>query len=138
MAQVWFRHLAHACRDIAKTRRFYEQVLGFTLVEARESSNAALGKLLRMDPPAHLDLVFLKKDGLVLELLGFRPHPTTPRQDFNVYQEGLDYLSLGVEDVSAILAAVSKYGGTVLEDTVSGRSACVKDPDGQVIELVGR
>jgi predicted enzyme related to lactoylglutathione lyase len=49
---------------------------------------------------------------------------------------GLTHLSLSVSDLGEVLAAVETYGGSVVEDTVSVQSAMIRDPDGQLLELL--
>ena len=49
---------------------------------------------------------------------------------------GLTHLSLSVDDLDEALAAVEAHGGEVLVDTNLGMAVFVKDPDGQLIELL--
>jgi catechol 2,3-dioxygenase-like lactoylglutathione lyase family enzyme len=52
-------------------------------------------------------------------------------------EPGLTHLSLFVDDVPAVLAAVPRHGGRVREDTNLGVAVFVEDPDGQAIEVLG-
>jgi catechol 2,3-dioxygenase-like lactoylglutathione lyase family enzyme len=135
MPETKFRHLSHCCKDIRKTRRFYEELLGFKLKEARASEGDHVGKLLRMSSPFKVNLVFLEKDGLVLELQDFEFHGSVPQEEFFSNRLGLGFIRLDVKGLPEVLAKVAQYGGAILEDTNSGGSALVKDPDGQVVEL---
>ena len=110
MAQTTFRYLSHCCIDIQKTRRFYEDLLGFELDNARDSNDQATAKVLRMSWPFAVNLVFLKRDDFMIELQDFPLHGT--------------------------VAGAPDFGGQVVEETNVGRTAMVRDPDGQVIELV--
>ncbi|EUA30918.1 glyoxalase-like domain protein [Mycobacterium xenopi 3993] len=49
---------------------------------------------------------------------------------------GLTHLSLSVSDLGAVLQTVDGFGGTVVAETVSEQSAMIRDPDGQLIELL--
>jgi predicted enzyme related to lactoylglutathione lyase len=49
---------------------------------------------------------------------------------------GLTHLSLSVSDLAAVLTMVDSFGGSVVDATVSEQSAMVRDPDGQLIELL--
>jgi predicted enzyme related to lactoylglutathione lyase len=51
-------------------------------------------------------------------------------------QLGLTHLSLSVSDVGDVLASVERFGGSVVGATVSEQSAMIRDPDGQLIELL--
>ena len=43
---------------------------------------------------------------------------------------------MSVSGLTDVLAKVGDFGGTVVESTVSTMSAMIRDPDGQLIELV--
>jgi len=51
-------------------------------------------------------------------------------------QVGLTHLSLSVSDLAAVLAMVEGAGGSVVDATVTEQSAMIRDPDGQLIELL--
>ena len=51
-------------------------------------------------------------------------------------EAGLTHLSLSVSDLGAVLATVQSFGGSVVEGTVSEQSAMIRDPDGQLLELL--
>jgi len=49
---------------------------------------------------------------------------------------GLTHLSLSVSDLSGVLSLVDGFGGSVVEETVTEQFAMIRDPDGQLIELL--
>ena len=49
---------------------------------------------------------------------------------------GLTHISLSVSDLGAVLAKVAEFGGTVVDAAVSEAMAMIRDPDGQLLELV--
>ena len=51
-------------------------------------------------------------------------------------QAGLTHMSLSVSDLPAALAKVEEYGGSVVQETVTEQFAMIRDPDGQLIELL--
>jgi predicted enzyme related to lactoylglutathione lyase len=51
-------------------------------------------------------------------------------------QLGLTHLSLSVSDLADVVAAAESYGGSVVDGTVSDQSAMIRDPDGQLLELL--
>src|SRR3984893_345233 len=79
---------------------------------------------------------YLVRDGLVLELLAYSHRVLRAGSDRVMDQVGLTHLSLSVSDLSRVLATVEGFGGSVVEGTVSEQSAMIRDPDGQLLELL--
>ena len=132
-----FNHVGHCVTDIARARRFYEEVLGFTFRNDLPSvPDAATSRLLRIEPPVGLSAVYLERDGFVLELLTFDRPGNPPARERAFNEPGLTHLSFTVDDVAAACAQVEAYGGQVLTDTDLGVAVMVRDPDGQLIELL--
>ncbi len=58
-----------------------------------------------------------------------------------IEEPGLTHLALSVEDAPGLLARVPEYGGEVLEqsrgaESAWGQAIYIRDPDGQLIEIV--
>jgi lactoylglutathione lyase len=83
-----------------------------------------------------LHATYLLRDGLVLELLAYSHRALRAGPSRVMDQLGLTHLSLSVSDLGDVLAAVESYGGSVVEGTISVQSAMVRDPDGQLLELL--
>ena len=49
---------------------------------------------------------------------------------------GLTHLSVSVDDIAATAAKAVECGGGVLEQTNVGLAVMIRDPDGQLIELL--
>ena len=49
---------------------------------------------------------------------------------------GLTHISFSVSDIPAVVAKVAEFGGTVVDAAVSETMAMIRDPDGQLLELV--
>jgi predicted enzyme related to lactoylglutathione lyase len=49
---------------------------------------------------------------------------------------GLTHVSMSVDDIDATAAKAVDYGGSVLEQTNVGAAVMIRDPDGQLIELL--
>jgi catechol 2,3-dioxygenase-like lactoylglutathione lyase family enzyme len=137
MPKTTFRLVSHCCKDLEKTRKFYEEVLDFKSVEGRQVTSDTTSHYLGLTPPLKLNLVFLKKDGLILELQHFESHGSTPRPERPNNQAGLGFVSLQVDDLAALLAMVPDYGGEIMDETDIGNAVFLKDPDGQLVGLVG-
>ncbi len=79
---------------------------------------------------------YLRLDGLILELLHFDRPGNPPRADRVMNEPGLTHLSVSVSDIPGTLARVVSLGGSILEDTRSDFAVMVRDPDGQLIEIL--
>jgi predicted enzyme related to lactoylglutathione lyase len=51
-------------------------------------------------------------------------------------QVGLTHISFSVSDLDGVLEKVAEFGGVVVDATVSEGSAMIRDPDGQLLELL--
>jgi len=49
---------------------------------------------------------------------------------------GLTHLSLSVDDIDATAARAEAHGGSVLAQTHVGAAVMIRDPDGQLLELL--
>ncbi len=123
------RHLALRVRDLAQTRRFYEEGLGLRFIGYRPAGDS-------------IDL----SDGQInLTLL---PYAGPERQPL---EEGYEFIHLGfwVEDLAAVYQRLVGMGATVVREDVKERrefsgdglpegSFKVLDPDGNVLDISER
>jgi lactoylglutathione lyase len=58
-----------------------------------------------------------------------------PRRDRPMDEPGLTHISVSC-DVADVCARIPDYGGEVLRDTDIGVAVFVRDPDGQLVELL--
>src|SRR6516162_5545047 len=131
-----FNHVGHCVTDLHRSRRFYEEALGFRYLYEFKAPDDSTGALLQIQPPVGLTATYLRLDGLILELLHF-DRPANPPAATRVMNEpGLTHLSVSVVDIPATLAKVVELGGTILEDTRSDFAVMIRDPDGQLIEIL--
>ncbi|HLH27617.1 MAG TPA: VOC family protein, partial [Acidimicrobiales bacterium] len=73
----------------------------------------------------------------VLELLHYAaPGATAPYRPRTMNEPGLTHLSISVDDVHEGARRVVELGGTVVEGTDIGAAIFVRDPDGQLVELL--
>jgi catechol 2,3-dioxygenase-like lactoylglutathione lyase family enzyme len=122
--------------DLDRSRRFYEELLGFTYQRQLAPPDGPTSQLCRVPPPVNLTAVYLQLDGFVLELLHFDRQGNPPTRERPMNQPGLTHLSVTVPDLPEVVARVPDYGGSVLSDTDLGAAVCIHDPDGQLIELL--
>jgi len=135
-AETSFNHVGHCVTDLARARRFYEELFGFELAYELAVPDAPADRLLRIEAPLGMTAVYLHKPGLVLELIHFDRPINPPARSRPLNEPGLTHLSFSVEDVAATAARVADLGGEVLDDTDVGAAVFVRDPDGQLIELL--
>ena len=76
-----------------------------------------------------------RDDGLVLELLHFAGGTVSGRERV-MNEPGLTHISVSIADVDGVCARVADYGGEVLTDTNIGFGVFIRDPDGQLVELL--
>lgn len=134
-SKVTFNHVGQCVTDIDRARRFYEAVFGFAVVRELHPPDVA-APLLRLEPPLGMTALYLERDGFVLELMHFADAGTAPPTERVVNEPGLTHLSFGVDDLDVSVDAVRANGGEVLDDTNVGVAVFVRDPDGQLIELL--
>lgn len=133
---VW-NHVGHHVTDLDRSIHFYREVFGFEERSRLQIPDAVASKLLRVPEPVGLTAVYLGLGDAVLELLHLDRPGNEPPRDRSFAEPGLTHLSLTVDDVAATCAAVRSHGGEVLEDTdMGGFAILVRDPDGQVLELL--
>jgi lactoylglutathione lyase len=131
-----FNHIGHCVTDLERSTRFYTELLGFEVQRELKVPDEATSKLLRVPPPVGLTAVYLVRDAFVLELLHFDRPGNPPARERAFNEPGLTHLSVSVDDIDAVCARVEELGGEVLADTHLGVAVNIRDPDGQIIELL--
>lgn len=127
-------HVGVCVTDVDRSRRFYEGALGFEFWYDLHPPDDPSDKLLGLPRPIDTHAVYLRLGAFVLELLHFASIQPFVERTMNM--PGLTHLSVSVEDVQVTCAKVREHGGEVLEDTDIGAAIMVRDPDGQLIELL--
>ena len=129
-------HVGICVADLGRSRRFYEQALGFRYWWALTVPDDDASRLLQLPAPLGVQAVYLAHEGLVLELIHFATAGAASERPRVMNDLGLTHLSVAVADIPAALAKVVSNGGEVLDDTdMGGRAVMIRDPDGQLIEL---
>ena len=123
---AFLRHLALRCRDMERSRRFYEHVIGWRFVGYRPSGQG-------------LDLT----DGV--NNITLIQHPPGERA---VLEEGNEFIHFGVivDDLAAVWQRLHEWGATFSKDDVKARNPIdpaaaaprsfkVLDPDSNVVDI---
>jgi catechol 2,3-dioxygenase-like lactoylglutathione lyase family enzyme len=131
-----FNHIGLCVADRERSRRFYEGLLGFQYWWELELPDDGTRRLLQLDGPIGVRATYLLRDGLVLELMDYSKREAHADHTRVMDEVGLTHMSLSVSDLAAVLATVQEFGGSVIEETVTGQFAMIRDPDGQLIELL--
>jgi lactoylglutathione lyase len=128
-------HIGLRVRDLDASQKFYE-ALGFAEVKRLTVPDQMAEGLLGLAPPIGFEAVYMRNGGVVLQLLTFSGYPAPDEAERGMVGAGLTHLSLAVADVAAVRDAVAAARGTVVADPGGGYACMVRDPDGQLIELV--
>jgi lactoylglutathione lyase len=132
-----YNHTGHVVSDLERAKRFYQEVLDFTFWYEITPPDGPTAKLSGLIPPLGLTASYLTLDGFVLELMHYSADGLTaafrPR---TMNEPGLTHLSISVDDVRATATKVAAYGGSIIEESDVGAAIFVRDPDGQLLELL--
>jgi lactoylglutathione lyase len=134
--QTVFNHVGLCVADRERSRRFYEGLLGFKYWWELELPDEGTRQLLQLAGPIGVRATYLLLDGLVLELMDYSKRDAQTSRRRVMDEVGLTHMSLSVSDLGAVLAKVEEFGGSVVEETATDRFAMIRDPDGQLIELL--
>lgn len=146
MAGAAFSHLALGCSDIEAFARFYCGVFEFERAEGTfTAAGEQMVRLLDVEE-ADLEGLFIRKDGIFLELLRYANSYSRRELPLGDNEYGYAHLSFRVADLDETCRKVAELGGTVLESTqiplaMEGSDAptqimFVLDPGGNRIEVI--
>jgi len=132
-----YNHTGQVVTDLERSKRFYQEVLGFTFWYEITPPDEPTAKLTGLTPPLGVTASYLYLDGLVLELMQYSaPGATAPYQPRTMNDPGLTHLSISVDDVRATAERAAAFGGEIIEESDVGLAIFVRDPDGQLLELL--
>jgi lactoylglutathione lyase len=132
---VIFNHVGQCVTDLDRARRFYVELFEFEEARELHPPDDPSAKLLRLDAPLGMTALYLRRGGFVLELLHFSGNPAREYQPRVMNDPGLTHLSLSC-DLERVVPRIAELGGEVLADTNIGLGVFVRDPDGQLLELL--
>jgi lactoylglutathione lyase len=132
-----YNHTGQVVTDLERSKRFYQEVLGFRFWYEITPPEDMSGKLMGIKPPLGFTASYLTLDGLVLELLHFAdPGAQAPYRPRTMNEPGLTHLSISVDDVRATAERAASHGGEIVEESDVGAAIFIRDPDGQLLELL--
>ncbi len=132
-----FNHTGLVVTDLERSKRFYQEVLGFTFWYEIEPPDDVTAKLNCLVAPLDLTASYLVLDGFVLELLHYGAHGgTAPYRPRTMNEPGLTHLSVSVDDIHWSAAKAVELGGRIVEQSDIGVALFIRDPDGQLLELL--
>jgi catechol 2,3-dioxygenase-like lactoylglutathione lyase family enzyme len=129
-------HVGLCVTDLARARRFYEEALGFTFQRDLRPPDDMTGALLGIEGPVQLTAVYLTMGDFVLELLHFDRPGNPPARTRSMNEPGLTHLSISTGDLRGTVDRVVACGGEVVPGSEIGVALMVRDPDGQLVELL--
>lgn len=132
-------HVGLCVADLARSRDFYVSVFGFAERNELAVDDGPASKLLEVPEPVGLTAVYLTLGDFVLELLHFDRDGNEAARRRTFTEPGLTHLSFTVADIGATSDAVRRHGGSVVDGTeLPGVAVMIRDPDGQLLELLQR
>jgi lactoylglutathione lyase len=132
-----YNHTGQIVTDLARSKRFYQDVLGFKFWYEINPPDEATAKLCGLQPPLDVTASYLTLDGFVLELMHYgEPGVTAPFTPRRMNEPGLTHLSISVDNVREIAAKAAEHGGSIVEESDVGAAIFIRDPDGQLLELL--
>jgi lactoylglutathione lyase len=132
-----YNHTGQVVTDLERSKRFYQEVLGFRFWYEISPPDESTAKLCSLEPPLGVTASYLTLDGFVLELMHYSaPGATAPFRARTMADPGLTHLSISVEDVPATAKKAVEYGGAIVEESDIGVAVFIRDPDGQLLELL--
>ncbi len=132
-----YNHTGQIVTDLEYSKRFYQEVLGFQFWYEISPPDDLTAQLCSLEPPLGVTASYLALDGFVLELMHYSsPGATAPFRPRTMNEPGLTHLSISVDDVRGTADKAVEYGGTIVEKSDIGVALFIRDPDGQLIELL--
>jgi predicted enzyme related to lactoylglutathione lyase len=132
-----YNHTGQVVTDLERSKRFYQEVFGFAPWYEITPADEMTAKLNCLEPPLGITASYLVLDGFVLELMAYSVQGAlAPYRPRTMNEPGLTHLSISVDDVQATAKKAVEYGGEVIEASDIGVALFIRDPDGQLLELL--
>jgi catechol 2,3-dioxygenase-like lactoylglutathione lyase family enzyme len=129
-------HIGHAVSDMEKSLRFYTELIGFRYDRELNFEPEQIVDLLVLDEPRSMRVIYLLLGGFTLELMQMTPAAKSAAGNRQFNETGITHFSFVVDDPADAYARVEEFGGSRWSDI--GIANMIRDPDGQLIELLPR
>ena len=139
-----FANVSISVADLEKSTKFY-QALGFEIGDIHAVPGPVAKALGSKAADAKLEIRFVKRDGIVLELIHLTPTPKKAASGGSADELGLAHIAFRVDDVDRVAKIVKDNGGKTLDSLRTklgppGQGVDIlfaTDPDGTHIEIAG-
>ena len=132
-----YNHTGQVVMDLERSKRFYQEVFGFKFWYEIQPPDEATAKLNCLQPPLGITASYLVLNGFVLELMHYAvAGAAAPFRPRSMNEPGLTHLSISVDDVRAAAEKAVEYGAEIIEESDLGMALFIRDPDGQLLELL--
>jgi catechol 2,3-dioxygenase-like lactoylglutathione lyase family enzyme len=134
-------HVGLCVADLDRAVAFYRDAIGMVERTRLKFDGEPSATLLGI-PDVEIDLVYLERDGLRLELIGYRRSAVdTSPAPRPMNATGFTHLSVFVADSDTLVERIETCGGRVLRETEvlferGNRGVMAVDPDGTRVELI--
>ncbi len=141
---IVFGNVTISVADLDKSAKFYK-ALGFEEGDQHDVPGAVAKALGSDAANAKLSIRFMKRDGVVLELVHLDPSPTAKASQGSAAQLGLAHIAFRVDDVDRVAKIIKDNGGGTVDKNrtklgPAGQGVDIlfcTDPDGTMMEVVG-
>jgi len=141
---IVFANVSISVADLDKSTKFY-QALGFEVGDPHAVPAPVAKALGSKAKDAKLEIRFLKRDGIVLELVHLTPSPKRAASGGSATQLGLAHIAFRVDDVDRIAGIIKENGGKTVDASrtklgPAGQGIDIlfcTDPDGTMMEIAG-
>ena len=133
-----FHHVGLSVPDLDRAIAFYAGVLGFTLQDRAEWSNAPeIDQAIGAEKSAG-EFAMIELNGFCIELFQFESPETTTPTEPRIVGQGWTHICVKVKDAKAMHEALVKAGAKMHApplDIGDGPFAYARDPFGNIIEI---
>ena len=111
-----YNHVGQVVADLHRSRRFYEEVLGFRFWYEFKPPDEATARLSSLEAPLATTACYLTLDQFVLELIHYAaPGVTTAWRPRAMNEPGLTHLSVAVDDPRATATKAVEFGAQIIQ-----------------------
>jgi catechol 2,3-dioxygenase-like lactoylglutathione lyase family enzyme len=135
------RHVGIVVKDLAKTKDFWINLIGFKLhIDAKEIS-PYIDELLGIANPELRTVKLIDENGFIIELLEFANYPAQDNWEGNLATTGLTHIALTVNDLESLATRLNKNDYKFISEIKKSPNGAVKvvfvrGPEGLMLELV--